>query len=117
QSESPPQDRARLRSFFVSATCLVIAGGLARAELHAPFVPELMADALFRWLPLPVFSLAIGWLGGTAKWVALAGCIILYWVGAAVVGQALCSLAQRLGPPAGDARYRAATALLSALLV
>lgn len=96
-----------LRPFLLPAACPVIAGGMTPAVLHAPFVPELMADTLVRWVPMSVFSLVLRWLGEAAKWVALAGCIVLYWVGMVAVNWALFSLRQRLRPFFGRAPYPA----------
>lgn len=60
---------------------IVVTSGLLRFLFGVPFVPEVMAQALFGILPMSLFQFFLNIFGGAAKWIAFAICVAVYCYG------------------------------------
>lgn len=65
---------------LAAASVLVGLMFLGRLSLGVPLVPELLAEIVFAWVPLPLFALTLGLLGAWAKPVAFVSLVGLYVV-------------------------------------
>lgn len=63
-----------------------------------PFPPEALAQGLFAVVPMDLFSLAIGWLGAAAQWVAFAVMLVLWALVVGALSNLAAAVASGWGP-------------------
>lgn len=89
------------RLLAVGLVAAVAATGLQaglRFGLGTPLAPEEMAQALFAWVPMPLFAAAIGLLGFAARWVAFAAMVVLYLAAGAAAAPVVVRTGRRAAP-------------------
>ena len=72
--------------------------GAVRLGAGGVWVAELLAQALFATVPVPVFRIAVGLLGFAAKWVALGAMVALHAAAAAALAAAIARTLEPRGP-------------------
>ncbi|HEY8416655.1 MAG TPA: hypothetical protein VIK93_01325 [Limnochordales bacterium] len=63
-----------------------------------PFPPEALAQGLFAIVPMDLFSLAIGWLGSAAQWIAFAVMLVLWALVVGALSNLVAAVAAGGGP-------------------
>ena len=74
QKSLPQVGRGLLAGFF-STILMTAAMVVGRFQWNAPFLPELMAEALFAIVPMSLFTFSIRLLGRAAKWTTFGGAL------------------------------------------
>ncbi|MFN3476554.1 MAG: hypothetical protein ACK4Z6_03235 [Candidatus Methylomirabilales bacterium] len=59
---------------------------ISRFQWNAPFLPELLAEALFAVVPMSLFTFSIRLLGKAAKWTAFGGAIAAHLMVGTILG-------------------------------